>query len=328
MLAMSAVPAATSLAARAQVRCVSAACHSRVADTSFFPLTLNPRARWANVTSPVRFPLLLHDPAECVFLSAAIAARGQWEAPWVERLLMRLWQTRHWTGRPELFVDVGAHIGVYSLSAAYAGFPVLALEPMPYNLELMHQSLRTAPESVRRRITLIEEALSDTASRLCIRPLQSAAQPNRGNGQLAAATTCPASETVPSRTLDTVLRTLRSRDDEPCIGVAALKIDVENHEAAVFHGASELLSGACAPCLIHVEHDHDPAALCATDAPDAICILQGYGFECSRLPGSTRDWSCVNMRLESARRCHRWQAISDETDEWRGVRVQRGGTGE
>ncbi len=61
------------------------------------------------------------------------------------------------------FLDIGANVGVWSLAAAGAGMPVISVEPLPYNIELLQISMAefARENNVRRHSRVLQVAVTD-----------------------------------------------------------------------------------------------------------------------------------------------------------------------
>lgn len=121
----------------------------------------------------------------------------------------------------DVFFDIGAHAGIYSLAAARVlgeGGAIVAVEPNSANAArfVRHMSLNGI-DSVR----LIQAAASDVAGRATF-----SEGPNDYEGRLD-----PEGEVA--------VETVRLDDIQPAPSV--IKIDVEGHEAAVLRGARRIL---------------------------------------------------------------------------------------
>lgn len=127
----------------------------------------------------------------------------------------------------ELFVDVGANAGSYTvLAAKISGARVVAVEPVPETADRLEANV--ALNAVGDRVSVYRTAISDRAGRVWFTSgrdttnrIAGSADPREGLVE------------VPCTTLDDLLGGARPR---------ALKIDVEGYEAAVLRGATELLA--------------------------------------------------------------------------------------
>ena len=154
-------------------------------------------------------------------------------------------------------VDVGAHIGTFTLAAAQVVGPsgrVLAFEPNPQNRQGLVENLRL--NGLSHRVTVFDCALSDREELVSI---GSPDPRNSGMSRLGVG-----HQEVKTRRLDDILAELR-------IGsVAAMKIDVEGHELQVLRGSSRSL-------------DHIETLVIEVNGEDAMTYLRERGFTL-RLP--------------------------------------------
>ena len=181
---------------------------------------------WVEVAPGVTMRLDPHD-----VVTGYILAYGAWE-PWTTRVLMR-----H-TPPGGTFVDVGAHVGWYSLNAARAVGPkgrVIAVEPDHATLPKLRDNIRASRAGAVVMVAPV--ACSDSESTLTF---YSAAPGNTGESSLSADNASQdgavaASYPVRARRLDDILR-------EAGAGrVHAIKIDVEGAEFLVLKGAVETI---------------------------------------------------------------------------------------
>ena len=136
----------------------------------------------------------------------------------------------------DIVVDVGAHIGRYSLLAAANGATVVAIEPDPANFRLLERNVKL---NQKANVVLIREAITARAHDLI---LTTAPPSNTG---LSAVKEHTGSESgnlleanqvlVRGRTLDQVVREHRLER------IDWLKIDVEGHEIAVLESGAAAL---------------------------------------------------------------------------------------
>lgn len=135
-------------------------------------------------------------------------------------------------GPGDTFVDVGAHIGYFSLPAAKAVGPtgrVIALEPHPQSSRLL---TRNAELNGFGQVTVLEVAASDHEGRA---EFNMSATTPMWSSLLSTTYSSGDAAQVPLRTLDGVL------SDEGWPRIAGLKIDVEGAEPEVIRGSAECL---------------------------------------------------------------------------------------
>lgn len=134
-------------------------------------------------------------------------------------------------GAGEVVVDVGAHIGRYTLLAAKSGAKVISIEPDPSNFQLLESNVRL---NRFNGVALYRVALSNAAG---VRELILSSGTNRGTSFVTnhgrSDPSCQTSERIPVDciTLDDL------SDAEGLRRIDWLKIDVEGHESEVLEGA-------------------------------------------------------------------------------------------
>jgi FkbM family methyltransferase len=191
----------------------------------------------------------------------------------------------------ELFVDVGAHCGFFTLLAATAhpDLEVIALEPVEESRELLSEGVR------RNRVeSRVEARLAAASDRAGVAPFHlAAASDNCGFYPRPAAADLGTTE-VEAVTLDTLLAGRRGA------GRAVVKIDVEGHELAVLAGLGDALRAAeDMRLLVELNPRMQQAAGHAPE--DLVAELQRLGFETFLLD----DWARRFVRL---RRPADWRA--------------------
>jgi FkbM family methyltransferase len=169
------------------------------------------------------------DPYDLV--SGGILASGQWEP--------KTWHAlEQHTPAGGTFIDVGAHIGWYSLKAAKAVGPkgrVIAVEPNPETLRTLRDNIRASGAGAV--IIVAPVACSDSESTLT---LYAAPRANTGMSSLSLENASrlgavDSSYQVRARRLDDIVR------EAGVTRVDAVKIDVEGAEFLVLKGAVETL---------------------------------------------------------------------------------------
>lgn len=197
----------------------------------------------------------------------------------------------HFLREGDLFADVGANIGSYSiLASGVCGAHSIAFEPDPVTLGCLRDNL--AANALEDRVTLIDKAVGREEGELSF-----SVGLDTVNHVLEEGLPPGASRQVAVTTLDTALAGC-----DP----AMIKIDVEGYEDAVIEGAHAVLA---APSLRAIEIE--------TLSPAVARALAGAGFEqygydpfrreLSRRPGRAgnnhlyvRDFARVAERLREA----------------------------
>ena len=131
--------------------------------------------------------------------------------------------------RTDVFVDIGANVGLYTLLALGKGVPVIAVEPSQKNLRRLRRNLQL---NGHENVSVFPVALAREAGVLGLYNEETGASliPGWAGGQLAA------TELVPVLTLDQVFKTADLRDQSVFV-----KMDVEGAEVEVLAGATEVL---------------------------------------------------------------------------------------
>jgi FkbM family methyltransferase len=180
----------------------------------------------------------------------------------------------HYLPPGSTFVDVGANIGVFTLSAGRAvgeAGCVLAIEPssrvFPYLLHNVNVNGLT-------NVFLYEGAVfTHDVSQL---PFYEAPLEHFGMGALA-----------PQFFVDPIFVTARSLDsllaEKAIEHVDLLKIDVEGFEAAVFRGATRLLTGPAPPVILFEFCDWAEERVPQGRVGDAQRVLREYGYSIWRM---------------------------------------------
>jgi FkbM family methyltransferase len=179
---------------------------------------------WADLEPGIRMWL---DPADMV--SYRMLGMGRWEV--VSNRIIAEHLPPGGT-----FIDVGAHIGYYSLKAAQRagkGGHVLAVEPNPKTLEVLRRNIAASGAAT---VTVVPVACSDTETVL---DFYEAAEANTGESslskQVASQSGGAVAIKVQARPLDAIVR------DNGLTRVDAIKVDVEGAEYMVLKGGGQTL---------------------------------------------------------------------------------------
>jgi len=129
----------------------------------------------------------------------------------------------------DVFLDIGAHIGVYSIRLAKKVSKVIALEPEHKNYSFLCKNILV--NNLSNKVIPLPIAASDKDSyaNLCIKI-------SSGAHTLENSFNCKRKTKIITLTVDTLLKILKIWK------VDMIKIDVEGHEARVINGMRKLLS--------------------------------------------------------------------------------------
>lgn len=139
--------------------------------------------------------------------------------------------------RPDgVFVDVGANVGVYSLSAARVlseRGQIISIEAHPYTFDFLKRNMSNVQGC---NVVLVNAAAGNTSGTASFN------YDGGNSGSSHVSNSSESSVTVPVKTLDQIL-------DESCVHkVSYMKIDVEGFEPLVLEGAEATLKRN--PCMI------------------------------------------------------------------------------
>lgn len=163
----------------------------------------------------------------------------------------------------DLFVDVGANQGGWTLTMAGHGASVIAFEPVPLTRERLLDNVDRNPAEIRRRIRVLATGLSDQTGQASF-----TTDLDAGNHHVRdQAGMSQDLITVELARADEILR-----DTSPVL----IKIDVEGEELAVLKGARTILAKPGLVALVMETfrpHNYAQASLIAAE-----CILREHGF--------------------------------------------------
>ena len=184
-------------------------------------------------------------------------------------------------------LDLGAHVGTFSLAAAALGYEVLAVEASPRNAALLQASIEA---NEFRQIRLIHAAVSDRSGSLefCA---------NGPWGFVSTGRTVVPTVRVPAVTAEQIL------DDHGWDRVDFVKIDIEGSEVAALEGMKQLLRGPDSPPLFVESNGHTLAFFDQTPNTLKKCLKQ-FGYKAflvehdSLVPvkeGELQPFCCVDL---------------------------------
>ena len=160
------------------------------------------------------------------------------------------------------FLDVGANIGSCSLLAASLGHHAFALEPTPANIALIRKSLALNDfAAVGGSYTLFPLAAANASASLTI-----FSEKNNAGNSVVIDTSKPGATTLlaalgsfgkkaefePPQDICTERVDALAAGDARLRAVSLLKVDVQGHEAAAFHGMQQLLGADVVTAFVEV----------------------------------------------------------------------------
>lgn len=161
----------------------------------------------------------------------------------------------------DVVLDLGAHIGTFTLPAAAMGCRVIAVEPNPGNVALLEAAV------ARNEFENVEVV----AAAACDRPGRLLFNPSGPHGRLVTRATHPEAVSVTGLRVDDILR------DRAVERVAFVKMDVEGSELRALRGMPRLLSRTDAPPILYESNGHCLAFYGST--PGAVVReLQRHGY--------------------------------------------------
>ncbi len=165
-------------------------------------------------------------------------------------------------------LDMGAHVGTFTLAAGAAGCPVLAIEASPLNVVLLRASVaRNAFHDVR----VVSAAASDAPASVQF----SAIGPW---GTVLNRSPSASSIEVPAVTIDELLFEVGFRNPR------FVKMDVEGSEIKAMHGMTHLLSANDAPALLLESNGHT-LNLMGTSPAELLKQVEGFGYQAYMVDG-------------------------------------------
>ena len=180
--------------------------------------------------------IAIHNPKLDIFVSGSIARRGAWEGGLINTLMLFLEQNKE-----AILLDVGANIGVYSLSAAKLGRKVVAVDPLPKNVKRLCTSF--AVGNFLKQITIVTNPLSNKYANVNM----GQAHKNVGGTWII--------QSKPNQTLSGELYPTAKLDDLLVLpGFNAkdvvMKMDVETHESLLLKGSNSFFDKINVICVL------------------------------------------------------------------------------
>lgn len=173
----------------------------------------------------------------------------------------------------DVFVDVGANIGSYTiLATAGAGARTVAIEPIPETFKRLKRNVRI--NEIDHKIDCLQVGVSSEPGKLAFTSDMDTVNHVVAPGETAA------SLEVDVLTLDTII---------PFCNATVIKIDVEGHEYAVLRGASSVLQS---PTLLAVVMEtNGSGSRYGIDDQQLFRCMADHGFSPYRYHPLTRELS-------------------------------------
>ncbi len=164
-------------------------------------------------------------------------------------------------------LDLGAHIGTFSLFAAANGYDVISVEASPRNSALLNASIR---RNGFDNIKVVTAAVTDHSGSLIFYedgPYGAVANSFIGDSHNIH---------IPAITVDSMLA------DFDMDHVDLIKMDIEGSEVAAVQGMPKLLSGKFSPCILFESNGHTLNFFGLTPQ-DLVSSLEAFGYQCYHL---------------------------------------------
>ena len=217
-------------------------------------------ARWQVASRLIKSPIALPFVGETRLLVEAgmTGATGNWYGGLHEPSEMAF--VLHALRAEDLFADVGANIGSYTVLAAGAvGADVIAVEPLPSTFERLQRNIRL--NGINNRVQAHCCGLSNEAGRLLF------TSDLDTTNSVATVERPGSTEWIPVNTLDALCS-----QRTPSV----IKIDVEGYESAVLDGAKKTLSSNRVDAVL-LETNGSGVRFGVTD-DQLISTMLGFGF--------------------------------------------------
>jgi FkbM family methyltransferase len=211
---------------------------------------------WARLELPGGGSLDLALPDTYDSVAHYVLGAGKYSPPHFELALAL-------TRRDGVVLDLGAHLGTFTLAAAASGRRVIAVEASPRNVDLLRESARV--NGLDGLITFVPVAVGNRSGSVRFR--QEGAW-----GQIAGSGGGRDVVEVPARTGAEIIA------DLGMTRVDLVKMDVEGSEIAAIDGLGALLSGTDAPVIVYESNAHTLRMFDATPE-DLIGELAALGYE-------------------------------------------------
>ncbi|VDI50929.1 Hypothetical predicted protein [Mytilus galloprovincialis] len=195
-----------------------------------------------------KIPIFLHSPDNDIHISRVLLNGGSWEENNMLKAVEVMGQYPDAT-----FIDIGAHVGVFSLTLASLGYKVIAIDCFKDNIERLCASAKLG--NLSKNMYIIHNALSDKKATVVVR--ESSPSNIGGNNIVQKSslnmntgkTVMGALETIQAIRLDDLLEVVDIKS-------AVLKLDVEGSEHNVLKGAENFFRSVNVHFVMMEFHTH------------------------------------------------------------------------
>ena len=199
-------------------------------------------------------------------------------------------------------IDLGAHLGTFTLYAAIHGYRVLAVEASRRNVALLKAALA---RNGFHDVPVVSAAVSDRNG--SVEFIQAGPY---GHVASDVAQTRSATIRVRAVTVDDVLAEHQRAD------VGFVKMDIEGSEAAALDGMCHLLGREQAPPIVYESNGHT-LRLCGHTPADLLSRLAAYGYRCYLLhPGQLIATAADDLQFECNVDCLAAKQLPSRLNEW------------
>jgi FkbM family methyltransferase len=206
----------------------------------------------------------------------AHVARGDYE-PYYRRLLLDELDTR------TVFVDAGAHVGMYTLLAAPRVHTVVALEPDPYNVAALRRNVERARLA---NVRIVQKAVADRTGRAGFRSFHGTV-----SGSLVPR------DSGPYRAIETDLTTVDDELAADALEHVVVKLDVEGAEPLALAGMVETIARAD-EFIAFVEVNPQALVAGGSSPADLVGRALAAGLECAFVDEQARALEPVTAPRE------------------------------
>ncbi len=181
-------------------------------------------------------------------------------------------QLQRFTPNAGRVLDLGAHIGSFSLAASALGHEVVAVEAAPIHVELLQ---RSAARNGFGRMRVVQAAVGEKSGYAGFHVNSLWGMVSHPGCDLPGVTNVPAIR-VPAMTGDRLLR--RMRWDR----VDFIKMDIEGSEVAAVRGLKTLLKRNDAPAIVY-ECNNQTLSLFGYTTRELVRTLENFGYRSYRV---------------------------------------------